>query len=164
MEIILATLLSALLGGMLALLGVVIQGYMAAKKDTLTASANLVAAAQAESRKKVIESVENLWLSINSARDAFSDVFFLHAIYTPDEIDKFFQGKDTRSRMMEATLEDYKDFKFFTKKRKQIGSCLRQTEILHVGPRLWTLYHAIVAVRGRASVLINSSFQKETVC
>ena len=42
MEIILAALLSAFLGGTLALLGVGIQGYMAAKKDTLTSSANLV--------------------------------------------------------------------------------------------------------------------------
>ena len=50
----------------------------------------------------------------------------------------------------------------YTVKQKQlIEECLSETEILHVSPRLWTLYNAIVTLRGQLGTLTHHSFHFE---
>ena len=150
-----------LLGGAISLLTVYIQGQLAAKKDALTSSANLVAAAQAESRKRVIESVENLWRAISCSRRVYSGVHFLQAVWTAEEANEFFEGKPTKTGLLESVLKDYRGFDFANEKTREIEACLRETEVLHVSPRLWTLYTAIVAVWGRTGFLVNQSFEQK---
>ncbi|MYL10564.1 MAG: hypothetical protein F4010_00085 [Cenarchaeum sp. SB0669_bin_11] len=153
--------IGAVVTGGIALLLVLIQGRNEAKRAALATSASLVTAARAESRKRVIESVENLWCSINRARLNYWSISFMHSNWTLERIADFFQGKRDESGSLESSLEQFKDLKFTVKQKQLFEEGLNETEVLHVSPRLWTLYNAIVAARSQLGVLTFLSFQGE---
>jgi len=107
------TLIGGTIGGAIALLGVFVTGRMEARKTTLVSSTQLVAAVQSEIRKKLIQSVENLWLSLNASREAYKDPLFLHTILTNDEISDMFLGKTIGKNSIEVTLKEYQGYQLF---------------------------------------------------
>ncbi len=136
-----------------------IKAEMQASISTMQSSVDFLGVSQSEYRGKVIASIDCLWLSIQSCRNAYSNIMFLHGILTPDEIRYCIEKNDsTRFRHI---LEEYRDVSFVTEKNKEIEQHLTGTEILYVGSRIWILYRAILLVNGRAAILLNQSIDKK---
>ena len=127
--------------------------------STMQSSIDFLGVSQSEYRGKVTLSIDCLWLSIQSCRNAYSNVMFLHGILTPNEIRDCIEKNDNAK--LWHILEEYRDVTFVTEKNKEIEQHLTGTEILYVGSKIWTLYRAVLLVSGRAAILLNQSIDKK---
>lgn len=128
--------------------------------QTVNAGTINVAGGSFSAEDRTTKAVEQLWHVILDLKSAFSDLTFIDAVLSSDELKRYFSGAS--SHPLFETVDHYRSQEVVLEKMKGARFDRAEKERPFVSQRLWSIFWCIQAMYGRAAMLYTLSFKKRS--
>ena len=136
-----------------------VEHELASDRAAVKSSIDYLAAAQADMRSRTIDSVESLWQSLEATEYEFVYPISFDIQLTREERESFMSGGNVGDQW-ETARTQYQEQYAIESRRLAIKDKCKGTEVLFVGPTLWALYEAALAIQSASARLFADSIRK----